>query len=72
VNNPRNPDVRGVGRQELHRLFPTCTIEHRRVTLAPPVALRLARRSNSLCSLLDMVPLLRTHYLAVITRPAQG
>lgn len=36
VNNPWNPDVRGVKRQELYRLFPGCRIELQRITLAPP------------------------------------
>jgi SAM-dependent methyltransferase len=72
VNNPRNHDHRAVGSRELHSLFPACTIQHRRVTLAPPVALRLVNRSSTLCSLLNMVPLLRTHYLALIRTPTHG
>jgi ubiquinone/menaquinone biosynthesis C-methylase UbiE len=70
VDNPRNPDVRGVGGHELHSLFPNCVIESRRVTLAPPVVLRLGPHSTSLCSLLDRIPFLRTHYLATITKGA--
>src|SRR5262249_36743001 len=37
VNNPRNPDVRGVGKRELYQLFPECRIDCARVTLTPPV-----------------------------------
>ncbi|MGH9709923.1 MAG: class I SAM-dependent methyltransferase, partial [Candidatus Acidiferrales bacterium] len=36
-DNPRNPDVRGIGRAEIRRLFPGCTMKLRRVTLAPPL-----------------------------------
>lgn len=68
IDNPRNPDVRGVGRREIRRLFPGCTIDVRPVTLAPPLARTLARRSRTLCAVLSTVPLLRTHYLAMIGR----
>lgn len=68
VNNPRNPDVRAVGRREIHALFRGCRVVLRRVTLAPPIARRMAPRSLALCSLLELVPLLRTHYLAAITK----
>lgn len=68
VDNPRNPDVRGVGKREIHRLFPGCRIELRRLTLAPPLARRLAPCSRLLCSLLARIPLLCTHYLGVIRK----
>jgi SAM-dependent methyltransferase len=68
VDNPRNPDVRGVGKGEIRRLFPGCTIDARSVTLAPPLARSIARRSRLLCLALNAVPALRTHYLAVIGR----
>ncbi|HEV2424112.1 MAG TPA: class I SAM-dependent methyltransferase, partial [Terriglobia bacterium] len=41
-NNPANPDVRGVTRTEIERLFPGCAVNAERVTLAPPLARRLA------------------------------
>jgi ubiquinone/menaquinone biosynthesis C-methylase UbiE len=65
-NNPRNPDVRAVGRKELAGLFPERCIMRRRLTLAPPLARRLARVSPFACELLQRVPWLCTHYLAVI------
>ncbi|HYC33667.1 MAG TPA: class I SAM-dependent methyltransferase [Gemmatimonadales bacterium] len=68
VNNPRNPDVRAVGRAELRALFPGCDVDARRVTLAPPLARRIAGWSWLACRLLEAVPLLRTHSLAVISR----
>ena len=70
VNNPRNPDVRAVGRAELRALFPGCEVDARRVTLAPPIARRVAGWSWLACRLLEAVPLLRTHSLAVISRRA--
>lgn len=69
VGNPRNPDVRPVGRREIADLFPGCSISLRRVTLAPPLARFAARRSWLLCALLDTIPLLRTHYLGAIRKP---
>jgi SAM-dependent methyltransferase len=69
VDNPRNPDVGGVGKRELRRLFPGCTLDVVRVTLAPPLADRLAARFPFLCTVLELIPLLRTHYLGTIRKP---
>ena len=63
-----NPDNRPLRRKEMERLFPGCHVQARRVTLAPPLARRLAPRSWFLCELLVKVPFLRTHWLALITR----
>ena len=41
MDNPRNSNVRGIGRRELASLFPDCRIWLRRVTLAPPLARRI-------------------------------
>ena len=67
-NNPRNPDVQGVGRSELQALFPGCAITVERVTLAPPLARFIARRTWTIAHLLQAIPFLRTHYLATIRR----
>lgn len=69
VNNPRNSDVRAVGRSEIRHLFPGTSIDFEAATLAPPLARRLAPRAWWLCESLDLLPFLRTHYLAMI-RPA--
>ena len=66
VNNPANPDVKAVTHAELRALFPGCAVDARRVTLAPPIARRVAGWSWLACRLLEAVPLLRTHSLAVI------
>jgi ubiquinone/menaquinone biosynthesis C-methylase UbiE len=67
-NNPKNSDVRGVGKKEIQWLFPGCSVKLRRVTLAPPITRRLAFRSWLACSLLEAMPLLRTHFLGVIRK----
>src|SRR5690606_20001943 len=67
VDNPRNRDVRGIGKAAIRRLFPGADMTVERVTLAPPIARTLAGVSRTLCLMLTAVPLLRSHYLAVIT-----
>jgi SAM-dependent methyltransferase len=64
VGNPRNPDVRGVPLRRIRELFPEATIDARRITLAPPIGRPLSRLSPSLYTLLNRIPLLRTHLLA--------
>lgn len=68
VDNPKNRDVRGIGKKELYELFPSCDIDARSVLLAPPIARRLAGASTVMCDLLCMIPPLRTHYMAVIRK----
>jgi ubiquinone/menaquinone biosynthesis C-methylase UbiE len=68
VNNPWNSDVRGVKRREIKRLFSSCRIELRRITLAPPFARLLAPYSYLACYLLEKFPPLCTYYLGVIRK----
>jgi SAM-dependent methyltransferase len=68
VNNPRNADVRGVDRSSVRALFPDCVVQLSRVTLAPPIARRLAPHSWLMCHVLERVPWLCTHYLGTIRR----
>ena len=66
VDNPRNPDVRGVPVQRVRELFPAArSFQTRRVTLAPPIARRLP---GWLRHALDWPPL-RTHVLMLICKP---
>lgn len=69
VDNPRNPDVRAVRKGELRELFPGCTLELRRVTLAPPLARSIAPYSWVAAAILSAVPLLCTHYVGTIRPP---
>ena len=64
VDNPRNPDVRGVPLARVRELFPQGRITHRRVTLAPPIARAVCRVHPALYGVFDALPLLRTHVLA--------
>ncbi|MFG6464920.1 class I SAM-dependent methyltransferase [Roseateles sp. DXS20W] len=64
VNNPRNPDVRGVPLARVRELFPHGHFTARRVTLAPP----LARALPAAYALFNLVPWLRTHRLVLIEK----
>lgn len=68
MNNPRNPNVRRVGRSELAGLFPGLAGSVRAVTLAPPLARALVPRMEMLARLLEAIPLFRTHLLAVLVK----
>jgi len=42
MDNPKNPDVKGVWSHEIYELFPGCEIRLQRATLAPPIVRLLA------------------------------
>jgi SAM-dependent methyltransferase len=64
VDNPRNPDVRGVPVRRMGALFPEARLTVRRVTLAPPLARALARLHPKLVApLAACLPFLKTHRL---------
>lgn len=69
VNNPRNPDVRGVPLARVRALFPGGQLRAQRVTLAPPLARIVSRIHPSLYTAFNLVPALRTHVLAWIAKP---
>lgn len=68
MDNPWNPDVRGIKKREIVQLFPDCRIELYRVTLAPPLCRLLARYSWLACYMLERMQVFNTHYLGVITK----
>ena len=72
VDNPYNPDVLSLSRQEIRCLFSDCQTQFRRVTLAPPVARIVGRVSPALCHLLSNLKLFSTHYLVFIVRIPHG
>lgn len=68
--NPTNPATRGVSVRRLRALFPSCKLYVQRITLAPPIARRLAPMSPLLCRGLESLKLFNSHYLVMI-KPAQ-
>ena len=70
VDNPRNPDVRGVPLARVRALFPHGAMQARRLTLAPPLARAVCRVHPGLYPVFNALPLLRTHVLVWIAKPA--
>ncbi len=66
VNNPKNPDVKGVRKKEIYELFPDCDIYLKRVNLAPPLIRLIAPYSWLVCYLLEKLKIFNTHYIGVI------
>jgi SAM-dependent methyltransferase len=69
VDNPRNPDVRGVPLRRVRELFPEGRVQHRRVTLAPPLARAACAVHPTLYGAFNLLPLLRTHLMAWVAKP---
>lgn len=62
-NNPKNPDVRGIGKKEIEKLFPDAkNIIFHSVTLAPPIG----RKIGNFYHFFNSFPFLRTHIIAEI------
>lgn len=67
--NPTNSAFRPIGLKELGGLFPGWRVNARAITLAPPISRIVAPISTSLCESLEQrLPLLRSHYLAILRR----
>jgi hypothetical protein len=67
-NNPANANIRGVERREWTELFPGLRPAFRSVTLAPPIARVIAARSWLAAQALEVLPFLRTHLIAVLSK----
>ena len=68
VNNPSNPDVKGVGKKEIHHLFPGCSVRLQRITLAPPLYRLIAPFSWGVAGFLERLKVFNTHYLGIIKK----
>jgi hypothetical protein len=64
--NPTNPQTRGIRPAEIKRLFPNCTYEFHKITLAPPIARRVVPISWMLALFLESLKIFNSHYLAAI------
>lgn len=67
-SNPRNPNVRGIGKGEIKELFPGCRLQFHKATLAPPIGRKVASVSPLLFRSLRMFSMLRTHYFCFIQK----
>jgi ubiquinone/menaquinone biosynthesis C-methylase UbiE len=71
-SNPRNPNVRGIGRREIAELLPGFQLKFRRVTLAPPIGRAAVRLSPFFYRALNTIPLLRSHYFCFAQKPNES
>lgn len=71
-NNPRNANVRGIGRRDVRRLFPDCGARFRSLGLLPPLARRLVPLSPTFAAALERLPPLRYAYLALLSPSLAG
>jgi SAM-dependent methyltransferase len=67
-NNPSNPDVRGITTSRIQQLFPGSKPRIHRVTLAPPIGRRVTKLWTGCYSLLNAIPLLRSHVMVWIEK----
>lgn len=72
IDNPKNPDVRGISAKRARNLWaPLRPIAERHLTLAPPLARRVAPRSAFAAAAIEsLLPPVRTHYFAAFQKPA--
>ncbi len=68
VDNPKNPNVKGLKISQIEQLFPKFDCKIKSVTLAPPITRFIAPKSLALASILNIFPFLRTHYLGLLIK----
>ena len=66
--NPFNPHTRGLSPSEIRSLFPHCSFDFMKITLAPPIARRVAPFSWGMALCLESLKIFNTHYLVSISR----
>ena len=70
-SNPKNPNVRGIGKKEVKDLLADFQLTFRKATLAPPIGRAVVRVFPSLYRILGAIPLLRTHYFCFAQKPSE-
>ena len=69
VSHPGNPDTTAIRTTEIRRLFPSLPLYTQSLTLAPPIARRLATHLPAAALLLEAgLPCLRTHRVYVLKK----
>ncbi len=68
LNNPSNPDVRGIRKHEITHLFSGCHIDFHRVSLAPPLCRVIAPYSWLGCYALERLRMFNAFYLGLIRK----
>lgn len=70
-NNPKNPNVRGIKRAEIAKLFPQFAISLRRITVAPPIARILALLGPTVYQLAASAKIFSTHDLCILRKDCE-
>jgi len=69
VSKRSNQHVKAIREAEIRSLFSGCLVRTSSVLLAPPLARVLAPHYWTACELLHLLPLVRTHYAALVLPP---
>jgi len=69
MNNPMNPHVRGISRNDIRQLFPEFDARLVSITLMPPLARRCGSLTDLLYPCFAALPFLRSHYLGLLVKP---
>jgi ubiquinone/menaquinone biosynthesis C-methylase UbiE len=64
--NPWNGNVKAMTKPRIRELFPSFELQLKPLTLLPPLARHLGRRTESVYPLLAAIPILRSHYLGLL------
>ncbi len=67
-SNPNNPDVKGISKKEIKKLFPGAKVHFKKITLAPPLGRAAVKINPSLYHLFNVFTFLRTHLLCWIQK----
>ncbi len=68
INNYKNKNIKRISKKDLEAMFPNFDRRIQPITLAPPIARRIATWSWPLATVLSSVPFLRSHLLAVLIK----
>jgi ubiquinone/menaquinone biosynthesis C-methylase UbiE len=66
--NPTNKQTKGIKPKEIRGLFPDCSFDFQKITLAPPIARRIVPISWSFAAFLESLLILNSHYLVIIQK----
>jgi ubiquinone/menaquinone biosynthesis C-methylase UbiE len=66
--NPTNPHTKGIRPAEIRSLFPNCSYEFHKITLAPPISRQVAQFSWILVQLMESIKIFNSHYLVLIKK----
>jgi len=67
-NNPWNPNVFGINKNEINNIFPSMNKTLKSITVLPPLSRRLGTMTPILYPILSLVPFLRSHCLGILIK----